>query len=126
MTAKLRVWWIPQVPGEPFRVEVESLREARLVIATLTDYDIFQYDQKIKPDYCNVGGLETLESEEWGEWLCEECDSTIDYCECEEDCTPLAACEAALAVWDENDGNEHAGKLLRAAVKEAALKFRVK
>ena len=29
---ELRVWWIPQVPMKPFYAEVETLREAKLLL----------------------------------------------------------------------------------------------
>lgn len=64
----LRVWWIPQIPGTPFRVPVESLAEAKLLLDTLAKYDLFQYKQNIKPDYSNAGGLEMLEDGEWTDW----------------------------------------------------------
>lgn len=56
-----RVWWIPQVPlrGEsPFHVEVPDLPTGKLLVNTLALYDIYQYENKIKPDYSNAGGLE--------------------------------------------------------------------
>lgn len=53
----LRVWWIPQVPCQEFYVPVKSLEEADMLLNALADYDKFQLDNKIKPDYCNAGGL---------------------------------------------------------------------
>lgn len=64
----LRVWWIPQVPMHPFHVEVEDIKQARKILDTLAAYDIFQYENNVKPDYCNVGGLEVFEDGEWIEW----------------------------------------------------------
>ena len=34
------------------------------------DYDLFQYENNIKPDYCNASGLEYFDEEEqeWCEW----------------------------------------------------------
>jgi len=55
---KLRVWWIPQVPMKRFFVPVEGFVQAKLMLQTLAYYDIFQFENKIKPDYCNTGGLE--------------------------------------------------------------------
>ncbi len=63
-----RVWHIPQVPGKPFHVPVDSLAEAVLVLNTLALYDAFQLENNIKGDYCNVQGLEVLEDGEWCEW----------------------------------------------------------
>jgi hypothetical protein len=53
----LRVWWIPQVPGKAFNVDVASVAEGVKVMDTLADYDLFQLKNRIKPDYCNAGGL---------------------------------------------------------------------
>jgi len=71
---KLRVWWIPQVPMKPFRVPVESVREGVKLMNVLADYDLFQFRNNIKPDYCNVGGLEMYDEEEksWMDWYDEE------------------------------------------------------
>lgn len=69
---KLRVWWIPQVPMKAFRVDVNTIEEAKLLLHTLAQYDIFQYENNVKPDFANAGGLEVFD-EENGEW-CEWCD----------------------------------------------------
>ncbi|MEE8308397.1 MAG: hypothetical protein V3R81_14105 [Gammaproteobacteria bacterium] len=61
----LRVWWIPQVPMEPFEVLVSSIAEGRKIIDVLADYDIFQFEKNVKPDYCNTGGLARWECGEW-------------------------------------------------------------
>jgi hypothetical protein len=55
---KIRVWWIPQVPGEPFYVPVPDLATGKLLCDVLADYDNFQFENNIKPDYSNVGGIE--------------------------------------------------------------------
>jgi hypothetical protein len=55
---KLRVWWIPQVPGKQFFVPVQGFVQAKLILAALAHYDLFQFENRIKPDYCNAGGLE--------------------------------------------------------------------
>jgi len=64
----LRVWWIPQVPGARFFVPVDDLTQAKLVLETLARYDLFQFRERIKPDYASVGGLEVFEDGEWCEW----------------------------------------------------------
>jgi hypothetical protein len=53
----LQVWWVPQVPMKSFEVPVSTLREARLILDTLAKYDLFQFDNRVKPDFCNTGGL---------------------------------------------------------------------
>ena len=78
---QLRVWWIPQVPGEPFHVDVASVEEGVKIMDVLAEYDKFQYDNNIKPDYCNTGGLQMwnadmVENDEqdsgWTDWCDEE------------------------------------------------------
>lgn len=71
-TPKLRVWWIPQVPMKPFHVNVKTIGEAKLVLDTLARYDTFQFENRIKPDYCNAGGLQMLEDSEWTDWYDED------------------------------------------------------
>lgn len=63
----LRVWWIPQVPGEMFYVDVPDLPSAARTMDTLAFYDLFQFDNNIKPDYANAGGVERYEDGEWEE-----------------------------------------------------------
>ena len=66
---KLRVWWIPQIGIEKsFYVPVETPEEGQKVMNMLAAYDCFQYNQNVKPDYCNTGGLEMFD-EETGEWI---------------------------------------------------------
>lgn len=66
----LRVWWIPQVPCAAFHVAVGSPIEAKKLLIVLAQYDKFQWDHKIKGDYCNTGGLEEVmrDGRGWYEW----------------------------------------------------------
>lgn len=70
----LKVWWIPQVPGKSFEVEVNSVREAKKLLNVLAKYDEFQFKNRIKPDYCNAGGLVKWDAEEsaWYDWYNDE------------------------------------------------------
>lgn len=70
----LKVWWIPQVPMKAFEVEVSAVEEGAKLLDVLALYDAFQFDNRVKPDYCNAGGLMMLESEtgEWVDWYDEE------------------------------------------------------
>lgn len=68
---KLRVWHICQIGKvDPFYVDVNSVEEAWKILNVLADYDLFQYENRIKPDYSNANGLEYLDEEEneWLEW----------------------------------------------------------
>lgn len=89
---KLRVWHIPQVPMEPFYVEVSSVEEGARMINALADYDLFQFEKNIKPDYCNMNGLEMWDenlseedmrdmelSDKWVEWYDDEHEDIREY-----------------------------------------------
>ena len=71
---RYRVWWIPQVPGKPFQVECKDHSEAEKLVEVLADYDLFQYEHNIKPDYCNVGGIQAFEEDDdWCDCDCPKC-----------------------------------------------------
>ena len=57
MEKKLQVWWVPQVPMKAFEVDVATVAEGVKVMDVLAKYDIFQFENNIKPDFCNAGGL---------------------------------------------------------------------
>ncbi len=61
----LRIWWIPQVPGTPFYVPIDDQRKGRWLLDVLANYDLFQLEHNIKPDYSNAGGLSVFEDGEW-------------------------------------------------------------
>jgi hypothetical protein len=48
-----------------FAVYVATLEEGVKMMRVLADYDRFQYENNIKPDYCNAGGIQ--------QW-CDDCD----------------------------------------------------
>lgn len=68
--SNLKIWWIPQIPMDEFERYVSSPEEARVILQTLADYDLFQMEHNIKPDYCNAGGLLMWNErgEDWEEW----------------------------------------------------------
>lgn len=68
----MRVWWIPQLPMEAFHFPVETVDEAILLLEALAEYDLFQLEHSVKPDFSNVGGLETFDGEEWSEFYDED------------------------------------------------------
>lgn len=80
---RYRVWWIPQVPMRSFEVFVSTLTEAKLLLTVLADYDLFQFENRVKPDYCNAGGVQVQEGlsdgngPEWCDWYSED-DDDID------------------------------------------------
>lgn len=64
---KFRVCHIPQIPRPMFIVEVEDLKSAKLMQKTLCDYDLFQFDNKIKPDYSNASFIQCF-CDEYNDW----------------------------------------------------------
>ncbi len=64
----LRVWWIPQIPMMAYHRTVDGPAQARFLLDALAHYDLFQYENNVKPDYSNAGGLEIFRSGEWEEW----------------------------------------------------------
>lgn len=81
MNGALQVWWIPQIPGKPFTVRVKDTDQAILLLTTLAAYDMFQYQNRIKPDYCNAGGLSVFEDGEWTDWYNDDGQSIDDLIE---------------------------------------------
>ncbi|QWU14279.1 hypothetical protein SAMN04487895_101576 [Paenibacillus sophorae] len=67
---KLRIVHYPQIGAKPFEVEAGNLQEARLLYNTLADYDLFHYENRIKPDYANTTVVEewSEEDKEWVGW----------------------------------------------------------
>ena len=64
----MRVWWIPQMPMDAFHFPVKNVDEAILLLEVLAEYDLFQLEHDVKPDFSNVGGLERFEDGEWCEY----------------------------------------------------------
>ncbi len=86
---KYRVWYIPQIPGEPFYFFVASPENACNIISLLIGFSNFEYEQHIKPDYSDVFGLEVCENGQWTEWSSEETGNSIDEFMDEEDYDPF-------------------------------------
>ena len=87
---KLRVWWAPQIPMKPLYIPVETPEEGKKIMDILAVYDLFQLENNIKPDFCNMGGLQMYneEEKEWEDWYMEtESDYFDDVDEyCDSDC----------------------------------------
>lgn len=72
----LQVWIIPQIPGEAFLIDVNSIPEGKKILDALGDYQLFMLQNEVIPDYSNVGGIRRWEQDDW-------CDVDEDE---EEDC----------------------------------------
>lgn len=86
--SKLRVWWIPQLGiDQTFYIPVNSAEEGKKVLDLLAAYDLFQLQNKVKPDYSNAGGLQMWDEEDqnWIDWFMETENDYYDdvrvYCE---------------------------------------------
>lgn len=84
---KMRVWHIPQVPGKPFKVEIEEddiekcIEKAKMVLDVLAIYDQFEFQNKIKPDFSNAQGVEIFEDGKWVDFHYGDDNQTFeDYC----------------------------------------------
>lgn len=88
-TNKLRVWWIPQVGAseEAFYIPVNTVEDGKKIMDMLSAYDAYQLQNRIKPDYCNTGGIQIWNEEEseCEDWYLETEDDYFDdvnkYCE---------------------------------------------
>lgn len=71
----LRVYHIPSEPGEEamkpsFQVNVETIKEAKLLLQSLYRYDCYLYEQSLTKT-CRkepFSGLEIFDDGEWREW----------------------------------------------------------
>lgn len=77
---KLRIAHFPQIPCDPFYVDVSSIEDAYEKMKMLADYDAFQYEKRIKPDYANMTLLEEYDENEaeWMSWSIETDDMYFD------------------------------------------------
>jgi len=53
-----QVWWCPQVPMEAFTTPVASYAAGKALEDVLAAYDAFQFENRVKGDYCNAGGTQ--------------------------------------------------------------------
>lgn len=61
---KIRVCHYPNVPCQPFIVEVDNEREANLIVETLALQHLWLYENKMIPDYNNVITIEMWDENE--------------------------------------------------------------
>lgn len=76
---KLRVRHFPQIPCNPYVVEVNTLEEAFVVSQTLAYYDLFLLANKHRCDYANMTTVEIWDEEEknWLDWY--DSETGIDF-----------------------------------------------
>lgn len=97
---QLRVWHVPQVAGPSFVVDVATVLEAVLLLDALANYDSFQFENRIKPDYSNAAGLSVFDANDshdgpdgsWVDWYSDEGED-VDY-------YPLSIVRAKEPKWE--------------------------
>lgn len=52
-----KVWYIPQVPMKAFEHVVDDLKTAENVLSAIYEFSAFEYENKVKPDYADMGGI---------------------------------------------------------------------
>lgn len=64
----------PASPDESIPCRCGNARRSVKVLDILADYDMFQFENRVKPDYCNAQGLEEWDEQEdgWCEWYSED------------------------------------------------------
>lgn len=67
---EVKFWWVPQMPMKAFERSVPNVSAGRTLEDAFADYDLFQFENRVKPDYCNTGGTAFRHPElTEGEWL---------------------------------------------------------
>lgn len=92
----VKVWWIPQIPMKSFEVPVPDIQTGAWLCDVLANYDLFQYNERVKPDYSNAGGVEFIDTD--GEW------TDVDY----EDPDDVEYAQSVLISRNINDRKETA------------------
>lgn len=72
--ARFKAWYIPQVPMHPFEVECETAEQAWDALDLITNFSIFEFENNVKPDYSDVGGVSEWDEadQEWNDLEPEE------------------------------------------------------
>lgn len=66
---EIKVWYIPQIPMQPYEVMVPDLKTAQIVLDALISLSIFEFENRVKPDYADAAGIARFEGgTEDGEW----------------------------------------------------------
>lgn len=68
---KYRVWHVSQIPAYPFYVPVASVEQGVKIMDILSDYDLFQLKNNIKPDDSTLQGLQVKSRTmyDWVDWV---------------------------------------------------------
>lgn len=70
--AKFKAWYIPQIPGEAFEVEVDSPAEGFKILDIISRFSLFEFENRVKPDYADAGGVVEWDESEQDWWDVDE------------------------------------------------------
>ena len=59
----LRVYYIPQIPMRGFEYDVPDLKSAVMVLDALSRFSLFEFENRVKPDYSDAGGVQRYEDD---------------------------------------------------------------
>lgn len=71
---RLKIWYVHQVPCQPYEQFVDSIADAKLVLNSIYNLTLNLGDNRIIPDYSNAGGLNIYADadgsgeRDWYEW----------------------------------------------------------
>lgn len=61
---RFRAVYVPQVPMHALTVEVSSLEHAVIALQSIIALSIFEFENRVKPDYSDFGTIERWDTEE--------------------------------------------------------------
>lgn len=64
---RYRAVYVPQVPMHALTVEVDSLEHAVIALESITALSIFEFENRVKPDYSDMALIERWDAE-FAEW----------------------------------------------------------
>lgn len=71
--SKFRIYYIHQVPGKPFVIDVPDAETGQAILDVISDLMLNLYETNQIPDYANTGGVEYLDWDgDWAEYDAED------------------------------------------------------
>lgn len=67
MADRFKVWYIPQIPMTAFEREYDDFDTAKAVLNAVINFSIFEFENRVKPDYADMAGMERWEDGDWEE-----------------------------------------------------------
>ena len=64
---KFKLWYIHQVPGKAFEMEVSDPVAALQTLDVIYQVTLFMFRNRMIPDYANAGGVSYLDED--GDWI---------------------------------------------------------